>query len=128
MIYKYKKEYNATLSIQQPLTHSTAPKMFHSELTDYLHKIFGLEFIFFAAKGNCQSFYYKDFREAARQTVNEWIRTSGHYDAVIDLDKTVRNPADISTLLPEAQSGDYLHPNELGYKIFGESVDLSLFK
>ena len=75
-----------------------------------------------------KSFYYKDYREAARQVVNEWIRTSGHFDAVIDLDKVVRNPADISTLLPEAQSGDYLHPNELGYKMFGEVVDLSLFK
>lgn len=75
-----------------------------------------------------KSFYYKDYREAARKVVNEWIRTSGHFDSVIDLDKAVRNPADISTLLPEAQSGDYLHPNELGYKMFGEAVDLSLFK
>jgi len=75
-----------------------------------------------------KSFYYKDYREAARKVVNEWIRTSGHFDAVIDMDKAVRNPADISTLLPEAQSGDYLHPNELGYKMFGEAVDLSLFK
>jgi lysophospholipase L1-like esterase len=75
-----------------------------------------------------KSFYYKDYREAARKVVNEWIRTSGHFDAVIDLDKAVRNPADISTLLPEAQSGDYLHPNELGYRMFGEAVDLSLFK
>ncbi|MGZ3755539.1 MAG: SGNH/GDSL hydrolase family protein [Mucilaginibacter sp.] len=75
-----------------------------------------------------KSFYYKDYREAARKVVNEWIRTSGHFDAVIDLDKAVRNPADISTLLPEAQSGDYLHPNELGYKMFGDAVDLSLFK
>jgi lysophospholipase L1-like esterase len=75
-----------------------------------------------------KSFYYKDYHEAARNMVNEWIRTSGHYDAVIDFDKVIRNPADPSTLLPEAQSGDYLHPNELGYKMFGEAVDLSLFK
>lgn len=75
-----------------------------------------------------KSFYYKDYHEAARNTVNEWIRTGGHYDAVIDFDKVIRNPADPSTLLPEAQSGDYLHPNELGYKMFGEAVDLSLFK
>jgi lysophospholipase L1-like esterase len=71
--------------------------------------------------------YYTDHHERARNSVNEWIRSSGHFDAVIDLDKAIRNPADISEILPEAQS-DHLHPNELGYKILGEAVDLSLFK
>ena len=74
-----------------------------------------------------KSSYYTDYREAARNTVNEWIRTNGHFDAVIDLDKAVRDPVDTSALLPEARS-DYLHPNELGYKMFGEAVDLALFK
>jgi lysophospholipase L1-like esterase len=73
------------------------------------------------------SSYYTDYREAARNAVNEWVRTSGHFDAVIDLDKVIRDPADISALLPAAQS-DHLHPNELGYKMFGEAIDLSLFK
>ena len=75
-----------------------------------------------------KSFYYTDFRETARNSINEWIRTSGRFDAVIDFDKAIRNPEDISTILPEAQSGDYLHPNETGYKMMGECVDLSLFK
>jgi lysophospholipase L1-like esterase len=75
-----------------------------------------------------KSSYYSDYHESARDSVNEWIRNSGRFDAVIDFDKTVRNPADIITLLPEAQTGDYLHPNEAGYKMMGESMDLNLFK
>ena len=75
-----------------------------------------------------KSFYYKDYRDAARNTVNDWIRNSGHFDAVIDFDKAIRNPDDPSTILPDAQSGDYLHPNELGYQRLGEAVDVSLFK
>jgi lysophospholipase L1-like esterase len=75
-----------------------------------------------------KSFYYKIYRDVARNTINEWIRTSGHFDAVIDLDKVIRDPKDIATLLTEAQSGDFLHPNELGYQLFGNAVNLSLFK
>ena len=75
-----------------------------------------------------KSFYYTDYREVARNTVNEWIRTSGRFDAVIDFDKAIRNPEDISSILPEAQSGDYLHPNETGYVMMGEAIDLSLFE
>jgi len=75
-----------------------------------------------------KSSYYADYRESARDSVNEWIRNSGRFDAVIDFDKTIRNPADKITLLPEAQTGDNLHPNEAGYKMMGESIDLNLFK
>ena len=75
-----------------------------------------------------KSFYYKDYRESARQVVNKWIRTSGHFDAVIDFDKAIRNPQDTLTLRPDAQSGDYLHPNEFGYHIMANAIDLSLFK
>jgi len=74
--------------------------------------------------------YYSVYSDAARNKVNEWIRTSGHFDAVIDFDKTVRDPNDTATLLTELQSGanDYLHLNEVGYKTMGESIDLKLFK
>ncbi|HEA30321.1 MAG TPA: SGNH/GDSL hydrolase family protein [Leeuwenhoekiella sp.] len=75
-----------------------------------------------------KSFYYKDYREDARQIVNNWIRTRGHFDAVIDFDKTLRNPEEPLTILPKAQSGDYLHPNELGYQMIGKAIDLSLFE
>lgn len=75
-----------------------------------------------------ESFYYSDFREAARNVVNEWIRNSGRFDAVIDFDKELRNPQDTLTILPEAHTGDYLHPNEQGYRKMRKAVDLSLFE
>ena len=75
-----------------------------------------------------KSFYYEDFRESARDSVNNWIRNSGHFDAVIDFDMAIRNPEDTLTILPKAHSGDYLHPNELGYKMMGKAIDLSLFE
>ena len=74
--------------------------------------------------------YYSVHAEGARQKVNQWIRTSGKFDAVIDFDKTVRDPADPEILLDAAQSGanDHLHPNEHGYVMMGKSIDLKLFK
>ena len=75
-----------------------------------------------------KSFYYTDYRETARDTVNDWIRSSGRFDAVIDFDKALRNPQDPLTILPDAQSGDFLHPNETGYKMMGEAIDLNLFQ
>lgn len=73
------------------------------------------------------SFYDTPERESARQTVNEWIRTSGVFDAVIDLDAALRDPADPTRLLPEADTGDHLHPNETGHRKIAEAVDLQLF-
>jgi lysophospholipase L1-like esterase len=76
--------------------------------------------------------YYSVHTEAARKRVNQWIRTSGKYDAVIDFDKTIRNPADPEVMLEETVPGpnasDYLHPNEKGYVMMGESIDTKLFK
>ena len=73
------------------------------------------------------SFYDMPERETVRQTVNEWIRTSGRFDAVIDLDEALRDPENPSRLRAEADTGDHLHPNEQGHQLIGESIDLSLF-
>ncbi|MCF8359851.1 MAG: SGNH/GDSL hydrolase family protein [Prolixibacteraceae bacterium] len=75
-----------------------------------------------------KSFYYTDFRETSRKAVNEWIRTSGRFDAVIDFDKTMQNPDDPLCMSEGSHDGDYLHPSEEGHRIMGESVDLSLFE
>lgn len=74
------------------------------------------------------SFYDTPAREAARRTVNEWIRTSGAFDAVIDLDAALRDPVSPTRLLPELDTGDHLHPNELGHRRIAEGVDLALFQ
>jgi lysophospholipase L1-like esterase len=73
------------------------------------------------------SFYDSPEHEAARQTVNEWIRTSGAFDAVIDLAAALRDPANPTQLLPAADTGDHLHPNETGHRMMAEAVDLALF-
>jgi lysophospholipase L1-like esterase len=74
------------------------------------------------------SFYDAPHRETARSTVNEWIRSSGRFDAVIDLDAALRDPENPLNLLPAADTGDHLHPNETGHRMMAEAVDLSLFK
>jgi lysophospholipase L1-like esterase len=73
-----------------------------------------------------KSFYSTDYRENARNNINDWIRNSGRFDAVIDFDRALRDPQDTTCLLPSAQS-DYLHPNVEGYKMMGEAIDLELF-
>lgn len=59
--------------------------------------------------------------------MNAWIRTSGAFDAVIDFDAALRDPENPTRLRREADTGDHLHPNERGYKMMAETVDLGLF-
>ncbi|HVZ24320.1 MAG TPA: SGNH/GDSL hydrolase family protein [Vicinamibacterales bacterium] len=72
--------------------------------------------------------YYSPEGEAKREAVNNWIRTSGAYDGVVDFDKVIRDPAAPTKFLPQFDSGDHLHPNDAGYKAMGDAVDLGLFK
>ena len=72
--------------------------------------------------------YFSPEGEAKRQALNEWIRTSGAYDGVIDMDKVTRDPAAPTRFLPAYDSGDHLHPGDVGYKAMGDAVDLALFK
>jgi lysophospholipase L1-like esterase len=65
--------------------------------------------------------------EADRQAINQWIRTQGHFDGVIDFDKLMRDPSHPDRLLPAYDSGDHLHPSLAGYRIMGEAVPLSFF-
>lgn len=72
--------------------------------------------------------YYTPAGEVKRETVNAWIRTSGEYDAVIDFDAVVRDPAHPTRMLPLYDSGDHLHPNDAGYAAMANAIDLKLFK
>jgi len=60
--------------------------------------------------------------EADRQAINEWIRTPGHFDALIDFDQITRDPAHPERLLPDFDSGDHLHPSPAGYAAMAEGV------
>jgi lysophospholipase L1-like esterase len=66
--------------------------------------------------------------EAKRQALNDWIRTSGAYDGVIDFDKATRDPAAPKKFVATADSGDHLHPADAGYKAMADSIDLALFR
>ena len=66
--------------------------------------------------------FYDDkgyFREAARQTLNKWIRESGEFDGVIDFDSVIRDPACPSKMNAAFHCGDWLHPNPAGYEAMG---------
>ena len=60
------------------------------------------------------------FREAARQTINKWIRESGQFDGVIDFDSVLRDPANPSKMNPAYHCGDWLHPNPAGFEAMGK--------
>jgi len=66
-------------------------------------------------------------REAARQLVNDWVLTGGRFDAVIDLDSVMRDPENPTSLLPDYDSGDHLHPSLAGYEAMADAIELSLF-
>jgi lysophospholipase L1-like esterase len=72
--------------------------------------------------------YFTDEKEAKRRAVNDWIRTSGAFDGVVDFDRVVTDPAQDGTIAPGFDSGDHLHPNDAGYQAMGEAIDLKLFQ
>jgi lysophospholipase L1-like esterase len=75
-----------------------------------------------------KSMYDSPAHEAARQAVNAWIRARGNFDAVIDGDAALRDPATPSILLAAYYSGDHLHPDVAGYQKMAETIDLKLFQ
>ncbi|MYW63412.1 SGNH/GDSL hydrolase family protein [Streptomyces sp. SID8379] len=67
-------------------------------------------------------------REAVRQAVNRWIRTSGAYDGVVDFDAATRDPDHPGRLLPAYNSGDGLHPNDAGMAAMAAAFPLGLLR
>jgi lysophospholipase L1-like esterase len=74
------------------------------------------------------SSYDSPAHEAARSAVNEWVRTSGRFDAVIDLEAAVADPANPTRLQQAYDSGDQLHLSPAGYQAMADAVDLRLFQ
>lgn len=67
---------------------------------------------------------YTPEREEIRLAVNEFIRSAGIFDGVVDFDAVLRDPADAGMLRPAFDSGDHLHPNDAGYRAMAGAVDL----
>ena len=71
--------------------------------------------------------YKREAGEPIRVGVNNWIRTSGKFDAVVDFEKAVRDPQDPTKVRADFDPGDHLHPNDAGYQAMADAVDLSIF-
>ncbi len=71
--------------------------------------------------------YYSEPGEGIRTAVNQWIRTTGMLDGVVDFDVVTRDPEHPGKFRPGFNIRDNLHPNDAGYKAMAESIDLSLF-
>ncbi|WP_105969419.1 SGNH/GDSL hydrolase family protein [Streptomyces geranii] len=63
--------------------------------------------------------------EAVRQEVNEFIRTGGEFDAVVDFDRVLRSPYDHERILPFFDNGDHLHPNDTGMQAMADAVPIN---
>lgn len=72
------------------------------------------------------AFYYSAGGEAKRQTVNNWILTSGAFDGTVDFASAVAAPGNPSALLPAYDSGDHLHLNDSGYQVMANAVNLPI--
>ena len=71
---------------------------------------------------------YTPAGEQMRQQINQFIRGSGQFDAVVDFDLATRDPAQPTRLRPSFDSGDHIHPNDDGNRAMAEAVDLKLFR
>ena len=74
------------------------------------------------------AFYYSPQKEVLRQAVNAWLSGSRDFDAVIDADALLRDPAHPTQLLPRLGKGDHLHTNDAGYALFANAVPRNLLE
>jgi lysophospholipase L1-like esterase len=70
---------------------------------------------------------YSSASESQRQSVNQWIRTSGAFDAVLDFDAVVRDPNNPTNLQATYDGGDHLHLSDAGDQALANSINLALF-
>ncbi|MEU5955838.1 SGNH/GDSL hydrolase family protein [Streptomyces sp. NPDC047525] len=68
--------------------------------------------------------HYGERAAKVSDAFNSWVRNSGEYDAYVDFDRALADPADGERIAPEYDSGDHLHPNDAGYRAMARAVDL----
>ena len=71
--------------------------------------------------------YYTAARERVRRAVNDWMRASGEFDALLDVEAALRDPARPGRVLPAYDSGDHLHPSDAGYQAIANAMPLAPF-
>lgn len=77
-----------------------------------------------ALQGTPYSGHYSPSKDKVRRELNDWIRSSGEFDAVIDFDLLLRDPVHPSRLHPDFDSGDHLHPGDAGYAEMAKAAAL----
>ena len=68
--------------------------------------------------------HYSPQKEARREALNDWIRHARAFDAAVDFDALLLDPAHPSQLDPTLDSGDHLHPGDAGYKRMADAIEL----
>lgn len=71
--------------------------------------------------------YYSEGGEQIRVQVNQWIRSAGAFDAVVDFDAVTRDPEHPKQIRPSFNDGDHLHPNDAGYEKMADAIDVTVF-
>jgi lysophospholipase L1-like esterase len=110
-----------------PVTNVSAQQVIagDKQIIAYAHaqglRIFGATLTPFQGAG-----YYSAAGEKKREEVNNWIRTSGAFDGVIDFDKVIRDPSNPLIINPAFDSGDHLHPNDAGYQAMANAINLQM--
>jgi len=95
-------------------------------------RIFGATVV--SALGSSNAAHGFPEQDQKRRALNDFIRTGGLFDAVIDFDRATLDPQSGGLkpeLVPESTTGgagDKLHPNRAGYLAMGMAIDLGLFK
>jgi lysophospholipase L1-like esterase len=95
-------------------THAQGARILGATLTPFIDTF----------KGTPMEGYYTPEKEQIRQAVNQWIRSSGAFDGVVDFDKLLEDPARPGHIRADYDCGDHLHPNDAGYKAMAAAVDL----
>jgi len=65
--------------------------------------------------------------EAIRLKLNQWIRTSGEFDAVVDFDAAVLDKTHPARIRPDFNPGDNIHPNDIGNAAMADAFNLAVF-
>ena len=99
------------------MAHARGVRIFAGTLTPFL-----------GSAAICRGNYGTAYGEALREAVNTWIRTSHAFDGVIDFSRVTRDPRAPRYFNPAYNSGDSLHPNDLGYEVMADAIPLRLVR
>jgi lysophospholipase L1-like esterase len=72
--------------------------------------------------------FWSPQKEQLRGQLNEWIRSSGAFDAVIDMEAMLRDPAKPTRFREGLHTANNFGPNEAGEQYLVQGLDLKLFR